>query len=136
MESLIDLFQAKTTTKEFKSSTISFKLRTLTTDELIDVLRRADLLSTSEPTKVFIAKKITLAYALEAVNGVEILAVPEVNKLRENTKDAPISKVDAVLTILGSFDADVIDSLYACYNSLVLENEKKREELKKGLVAR
>lgn len=136
MESLIDLFQAKTTTKEFKSSTISFKLRTLTTDELIDVLRRADLLATSEPTKVFIAKKITLAYALEAVNGVEILAVPEVNKLRENTKDAPISKVDAVLTILGSFDADVIDSLYACYNSLVLENEKKREELKKGLVAR
>ena len=135
MDKLIDLFQAGTVTKEFKTSKLRFTLRTLTADEIIDVLRRADILSTSEETKVFIAKKLTVAYSLEAVNGVEVLALPEIVRLREKDKEKQTSKVDMLLAVLGDFEADVINDLFYCYNSLVTESNKKREELKKVSVA-
>ena len=135
MEKLIDLFQAGTNTKEFKSKNLSFKMRTLTADELLDVFRRADLQSTSPETKIYLAKQITIAYALESINGVEILAIPEIAKLKADLKDEKLTKTDLLLKIIGSFDADTIEDLYKCYNILIAENEKKREELKKDLVA-
>lgn len=136
MENLIDLFQAKTTTKEFKTPNFSFKLRTLTADELTEVLRRADILSTSNETRVFVAKKLTLAYALESVNGVDVLALPEIAKLRANPEFKDSSKVELLLPLLGAFDADIIEDLYQCYNNALDENTKQRAELKKALVAR
>lgn len=136
MESLIDLFQAKSAVKEFKTTNLSFKLRTLTTDELIDVLRRADLVSTSDTTKIFVAKKLTVAYSLEAVNGVEVMALPEIARLRADEKNKDLSKVDLLLQVIGNFDADAIEELYNCYNTLLVENDKKRAELKKASVVR
>lgn len=135
MERLVDLFQAGTTVKEFKTKNLSFKMRTLTTDELLDVLRHSDLQSTSTETKIFTAKKMTIAYALESVNGVEILAIPEIAKLRSESKDKDITKQELLLKIIGSFDAELIEDLYNCYDSIVKESNKKREELKKDLVA-
>jgi hypothetical protein len=135
MEKLIDLFQAGTTVKEFKTKNLSFKMKTLSTDELLEVLRHADLQSTSQETKIFTAKKLTIAYALESVNGVEILAIPEIAKLRADSKDQNLTKQELLLKVIGSFDAEIIEDLYRCYDSIVQENNKKREELKKDLVA-
>ena len=135
MEKLIDLFQAGTNVKEFKVNGLSFKMRTITADELIDVLKHADYQSSTPETKFFLAKKMTIAYSLEAINGVEILAIPEVVKLKSDLKDEKLTKADLLMKILGSFDAEVIDTLYDCYNVVVTENNKKREELKKVSVA-
>ena len=135
MEKLIDLFQAGTNIKEFKVSGLSFKMRTLTTDELIDVLKHADYQSSTPETKFFLAKKMTIAYSLESINGVEVLAIPEVVKLKSDLKDAQATKADLLMKIIGSFDAEIIDVLYDCYNRVVEENNKKREELKKVSVA-
>ena len=136
MEKLIDLFQAGTNYKEFKAGTLSFKLRTLTTDELLDVLRHADYQTSTPETKFFFAKKMTIAYSLEAVNGVEIMAIPEIVKLKEELKDKDATKVDLLMKVLGAFDADIIEDMYNCYNQLADESNKKREELKKALVAK
>lgn len=137
MENLIDLFQAKTVVKEFKTNTLTFKLRTLTTDELTDVLRRSDILSTSEDTRVYIAKKVTIAYALESVNGVDVMALSEISRLRSSSEEMKsASKVDLLLKVLGTFDADVITDLYSCYNKMIEENEVERQSLKKASVVR
>lgn len=133
MEKLIDLFKAAPLRKEFKTKEFSFILRTLTSEELTSVLKRADLLSTSEDTKIFIAKQLTLAYSLESINGVEVLAIPEIAQMRAKEKD--LDKVDLMMRVLGEFDAETISDLYACYNTVVVENNKKRESLKKDLVA-
>ena len=137
MENLIDLFQAKTLTREFKTNTFTFKLRTLTADELTYVLRRADILATSEDTRVYIAKKITIAYALESVNGVDVLALPEINNLKASSEELKsASKVDLMMRVLGTFDADTITDLYNCYNKMIEENEASRQSLKKASVVR
>ena len=135
MEKLINLFQAGTVVKEFKTKNLSFKMKTLTADELLDVLRHSDLQSTSPETKIFTAKKWTLAYALESVNGIEIMAIPEIAQLRASNKEKEFTKEELLLKILGSFDAELIEDLYQCYDRMVVENNKKREELKKDLVA-
>lgn len=137
MEKLIDLFKAKTVYKEFKTPALSFKLRTLTTDELADVLRRADFAAVSPEAKLFVAKKVTLAYSLESINNVEILAIPEVVALRDKyqAKNENKTKVDLLSEIIGEFDAEVVDDLYKCYNIAVEESNKSREQLKKVLVA-
>lgn len=135
MEKLIELFQAGTAVKEFKVQGLAFKMRTLTTDELIEVLKRADYQSTTPETKFFLAKKMTIAYSLESINGVEVLAIPEIVKLKADLKDENLTKADLLMKVIGSFDAEIIDILYACYNLVVEENNKKREELKKVSVA-
>lgn len=131
MNSLIDLFAGKTTSKEFTLSNIKFVLRTLTTDELADVFRRTELVAVSDLTKLVITRKYTLAYSLESINGVDVLALPEIQDLRK-TKGESASKADLLSEILGKFDDLVIRRLYSFYEQLQDAHEKEIEELKKA----
>jgi len=130
MDSLVELFAGHTTKKTFKTSKVSIVLRTLTSDELADVFRRVDLQAISDVTRVLIARKYTLAYSLEQVNGVDVLALPEVQKIIKNS-DTKIAKVDALAELFGSFDDSVLRTLYSAYETLTEEHDKSIEELKK-----
>ena len=131
MDALIDLFSAKPIKKTFKSKNFSFVLRTLTTDELADILRRVDMLAISDITKSVLTRKITLAYSLESINGVDIMAIPEVEEIRQKDDNGTIRKEDILLQIFSKFDDVVIRNIYNCYEQLAEEREKELEELKK-----
>lgn len=131
MNSLIELFSGQTTSRVFKGKNFSFKLRTLTTDEMTDVLRRTDLVALSDITKTVMIRKLTLAYALEAVNNVDIMAIPEISELRKSKQDQNISKADLLIEVLGKFDDSTIRTLYSCYEQLLDEHDKEALELKK-----
>lgn len=129
MNSLIDIFGGKTTSKEFKMRNVTFVLRTLTTDELADVLRRLDMVALSDVTKMVMTRKLTLAYALESVNGVDALALPEVKELQSKNEKA--TKADLLIEIFGKFDDLAIRNLYSFYEQLQDEHDKDIAELKK-----
>ncbi len=131
MNSLIEIFSGQTTSRTFRGKNFTFKLRTLTTDEMAEVLRRTDLIALSEITKAVMVRKLTLAYALESVNDVDVMAIPEIQDLRKSKKDENISKVDLLIEVLGHFDDMTIRTLYGCYEQLQAENEKETLELKK-----
>jgi len=131
MDALIELFAGHTTKKTFKTSKVTLTLRTLTTDEVADVFRRVDLLAVTDVTKAVLSRKLTLAYSIEAINGVDVMAIPEVADLRSKPGNESMSKVDLLAEILGKFDDIVIRNLYTCYDMLVTEHEKSIEALKK-----
>ena len=131
MNALIELFSGHTTSKKFSNKNCTFKLRTLTTDELADVLRRTDLVALSDLTKLVVTRKLTLAYALESVNDVDVLALPEIQELRKS-KGNDVSKVDLLAEVLGKFDDLTIRTLYSFYEELQEEHEKGLESLKKA----
>ena len=130
MDSLIDLFSGHTTKKTFKTSKVSITLRTLTADEIADVFKRVDLQAISDVTKAIVARKYTVAYALEKINGIDVLAIPEIQKIINN-EETRVSKVDAVAEILGKLDDSVLRSMYTAYEQLAEEQDKSVEELKK-----
>ena len=131
MNSLIEMFSGKTTSRTYKTSTFSFVLRTLTTDELADVLRRTDIVALSDLTKMVMTRKLTLAYALESINGVDILALPEIQELKKIKNDQSLTKVDLLSELLGKFDELTIRKLYSLYEELSADHEKEIIELKK-----
>ena len=85
----------------------------------------------SDLTKLVITRKYTLAYSLESINGVDVLALPEIQDLRK-TKGESASKADLLSEILGKFDDLVIRRLYSFYEQLQDAHEKEIEELKKA----
>ena len=131
MDSLIELFSGHTTKRTFKTSKASITLRTLTTDEVADVLRRVDLLAVTDVTKAVMSRKLTLAYSIEAINGVEVLAIPEIQELKKSKGNDALTKVDLLSEVLGKFDDISLRNLFACYEELAVEHEGKVEELKK-----
>lgn len=135
MDSLIELFSGKTTKKTFKGKTLSFTLRTLTTDEVADIFRRVELIAVSDVTKSIITRKYTVAYALEEINGVDVLSIPEIQELKKSKGSESLSKVDLLAELLGKFDDIIIQNLYNCYNQLAVEHEKELDSLKKEWTA-
>lgn len=131
MDALIELFAGHTTKITFKTSKVTITMRTLTTDEIADVLRRVDLLAVTDVTKAIISRKLTLAYSIEAINGVDVLSIPEVQDLKKSKGDESLTKVDLLSEILGKFDDVAIRNLYDCYDELSTEHEKSVEALKK-----
>jgi hypothetical protein len=132
MESIAELFEAVPVRKEFKNSKLVFKLRTLTADEITDSYKRADLLAITQETRMLIVRRYLIAYSLESINGIDVIAIPEVQKLMKTADNKPVAKEDAVAQILGTFDDSVLESLYRCYSILVEETHNNREELKKA----
>ena len=65
------------------------------------------------------------------------MALSEISRLRSSSEEMKsASKVDLLLKVLGTFDADVITDLYSCYNKMIEENEVARQSLKKASVVR
>ena len=72
-----------------------------------------------------------MGYSLQDINGVKLSDIKEVKDIIDETKGAlPVNL--AVERALGKFDASFIDTLFGFYNTLVEDDTKNKEEIKKA----
>lgn len=129
MDSLVKLFKAEPFKKEYEINGVKVTLRMLSRKEYDDIMSRASISADDLVSKEALIRRPILGYALQAINGVNIQDIQEVKDVLAKTPNLPLNL--AVEQVLGDFDAFLIDGLYNLYNTLLEDDEKNREELKK-----
>lgn len=129
MDSLVKLFKAEPFKKEYEINGVKVTLRMLSRKEYDDIMSRASISADDLVSKEALIRRPILGYALQAINGVNIQDIQEVKDVLTKTPNLPLNL--AVEQVLGDFDAFLIDGLYNLYNTLLEDDEKNREELKK-----
>ena len=124
MRRLIDLLCGVRFETEFDLGSVKVSCQSLWKEEEVEILRRVqglDYLGQLEALKV-----PTLARTLVKIDGVPLVAFPEIQDILKQNKN--FQPVDAVEKYLGTFDGGVIDSLYLLYLKLKEERDKEREK--------
>lgn len=124
---LIDALMGKNFEKEFDLGTSKVVLRTLTQNEMNEVMMsvpRTDI------TMIEFEKIPTLAYSLVSINGIKIEAYPEIQE--EIKKDSKVNVRGIIAAMLGKLDTAVINVLWAYYRQVEEESKKNIEQLKKA----
>ena len=129
MDSLVSLFKAEPFKKEYEINGVKVTLRMLSRKEYDDVMSRAKISADDILSKELLIRRPILGYSLQEINGVNVRDIKEVKDVLEKTPSLPLNL--AVEQVLGTFDAFLIDGLYDLYNTLMDDDEKNREELKK-----
>lgn len=129
MDSLLSLFKAEPFKKEYEINGVKVTLRMLSRKEYDDVMSRAKISADDILSKELLIRRPILGYSLQEINGVNVRDIKEVKDVLEKTPSLPLNL--AVEQVLGTFDAFLIDGLYDLYNTLMDDDEKNREELKK-----
>lgn len=129
MDSLLSLFKAEPFKKEYEINGVKVTLRMLSRKEYDDVMSRAKISADDILSKELLIRRPILGYSLQEINGVNVRDIKEVKAVLEKTPSLPLNL--AVEQVLGTFDAFLIDGLYDLYNTLMDDDEKNREELKK-----
>lgn len=131
MESLIALFKAEPFKKTYDIGGVKVTLRMLTREQYDDVMSRANISTEDLISKEALIRRPILGYSLQDINGVKLSDIKEVKDIIDETKGAlPVNL--AVERALGKFDASFIDTLFGFYNTLVEDDTKNKEELKKA----
>jgi hypothetical protein len=111
--------------KEFKYGQMKFTLKTLSQNEINEIMERLPRMDLSI---VELQKVPILARSLVNINDIDIRAFQEIrDAIKENEK---VDVVSVIEKILGKMDTTLINILYGYYTSLNEEISKKREELK------
>jgi hypothetical protein len=129
MDSLLSLFKAEPFKKEYEINGVKVTLRMLSRKEYDDIMSRASISADDLVSKEALLRRPILGYSLQDINGVSVKDIPEVKAVLDKNPNLPLNL--AVEQVLGDFDAFLIDGLYALYNTLIEDDEKNREELKK-----
>lgn len=129
MDSLVKLFKAEPFKKEYELNGVKVTLRMLNRKEYDDIMSRASISADDLVSKEALIRRPILGYSLQEINGVNIKDIDEVKNILAKNPTLPLNL--AVEQVLGDFDAFLIDGLYALYNTLLDDDEKNREELKK-----
>ena len=129
MDSLLSLFKAEPFKKEYEINGVKVTLRMLSRKEYDDVMSRDKISADDILSKELLIRRPILGYSLQEINGVNVRDIKEVKAVLEKTPSLPLNL--AVEQVLGTFDAFLIDGLYDLYNTLMDDDEKNREELKK-----
>ena len=130
MESLIDLFKAEPFSKTYTIQGVSVKLKMLNREQYDDVMSKANMGTDDIISKEALIRRPILGYAIQSINDVNIKDIKEVKNIIDESKGViPLNL--AIETALGEFDANFVDVLYSYYNTLLEDNAKHRESLKK-----
>lgn len=129
MDSLLKLFKAEPFTKEYEINGVKVTLRMLSRKEYDDIMSRASISADDLVSKEALIRRPILGYALQEINGSNVKDIQEVKDVLAKNPNMPLNL--AVEQVLGDFDAFLIDGLYALYNTLIEDDEKNKEALKK-----
>jgi len=124
---LVDALLGSPEQKEFKFGNGKVILKTLTQDELNEVMEKLPRMDLSI---IELQKVPILARSIVSINGIDIHAFQEVQDAIKKDEKVRISNV--IEEVLGKMDTTLINLLYGYYSELNEYVTKKREELKKA----